>query len=635
MCGILGHVTFSGAHPSPAAFDYALRQLRHRGPDDQGAHRAAGPGEVRVSMGQTRLSILDLSSAGHQPMFSPRSGACVVFNGEVYNFRELRAKLETKGYTFSSQCDTEVVLAAYDEYGEDFSRHFFGMFAIAVWDMKRQRLVLTRDRLGIKPFYYYWDQNQFAWGSEVSAIAALPGLRLEVDPAAVRQCLLGGYITHPMSIYRQIRKLPAGHRMTIELARPDPRPIAYWNALDYYAAPRTFRDEGEVLDALRAELTAAVRRRLISDVPLGAFLSGGIDSSLIVALMRSVHSGTVRTFTIGFDDGRWNEAPQARAIARHLGTQHEEHVVSETNVLDLARTTADYLDEPFADPSMIPTMALCRMTRRHVTVALSGDGGDELFWGYLSYTNKTLDWFPRFNAVPRAVRGALSAGLRALPGRRWRVWGQLLTYHDLADYAFGPTVWRPWEYPQLLRQAAPGNRNVDIAREVMARLKDAPIDVLTGAVDVQSYLVDNCLTKVDRASMAFALEARVPILDHHVVQLAASIPIEFKTAGRIQKRLLKQLLGERVPRALWERPKKGFGVPLVHWFRTSLRDWARDELFSPSGQLHDWLNRAELERVWNDHQSGRQDRADLIWSCLQLAGWERRMRRIEQARPAA
>lgn len=628
MCGILGKITFQGEHESTEVFDHALGQLDHRGPDDQGAHHGVTQDGIRISLGQTRLSILDLSEAGHQPMQSPRSGAWMVYNGEAYNFREVRDSLRKSGLQFHSECDTEVLLAAYDHHGEEFIDPFHGMFAICIWDAKKNQVVLLRDRLGIKPLYYYWDGKQFAFASEITALAALPTLKLEVSQYAIRQFLMRGFIPHPLSIYENVWKLAAGHRMTLDLGRPQISPVRYWDSLDYYANPREFRDEGQVLDAIDERLRRAVKLRLVSDVPLGAFLSGGVDSSLVVSMMRQVHGGTVRTFSIGFSEDRWNEAPAARRIAEYLGTEHEEFYLTEENILEAARTASDHYDEPFADPSCIPTLELSRLTRRFVTVALSGDGGDELFWGYTTYDSRGLKWFRRAQFLPYPLRVGMAAPLRLFNENLLERIGHQLTFRDLNDFFMGTAMWHPWLYHDLQRERITGSRFIEIGRRVMNRLPGAPIDVLTGAFDLQSYLVDDILTKVDRASMSVALEARVPILDHKVVELAASIPVRFKTAGREQKHLLRALLTRYLPRELWERPKMGFGVPLVHWLRTSLRDWARDELLSPGSNLHQWLNRAELERMFNDHVSGRRNVADLIWACLQLAGWDRRMSRI-------
>ena len=631
MCGVLGKITIRGRHESPEEFAWALHILDHRGPDDRGTHHCTTPAGVRISFGQTRLSILDLSQAGHQPMISPRTGAIAAYNGEVYNFQELRQRLESKGHKFASRCDTEVVLAAYDDCAEDFVDECRGMFAIAIWDPQRNRLVLARDRLGIKPLYYYWDGAQFAFASEVTALAALPELELEVCQDALRQFLLYGYVPAPLSIFKNVHKLPPAHLLTIDLQNPSPSVRRYWNATDYYASPRSFKNERDVIDALRCELTEAIRYRLISDVPLGVFLSGGIDSSLVVSLMRQVHTGPLRTFTVGFSMPEWNEAPSAKAIAEHLGTQHQEYYLSEENILSAARTASDHYDEPFADESSIPMTALSRMTRREVTVALSGDGLDELFWGYNNYTSRSMPLYEPLQHVPRWLRKAVGGGMKLRRGTRWSEWGSWLAFEDFAAFFVRPTLWRPGFYPDLQIQRSESNCLIEIGRRATARLAGRDKDMLSGVIDLHGYMVDDILTKVDRASMAVALEVRVPCLDHKVVELAASIPVAFKTAGGEQKHLPKALLAEYVPRNLWDRPKRGFGVPLVHWLRNALKDWAHDELGSRDTHLHDWLDRRELEAMLDDHCSGRKDVARLIWGCAQLAGWDRRVTGIRNA----
>jgi len=630
MCGILGVVTFRGAHPSEQSFDRALGLLDHRGPDDRGALHDSLPSGGRISLGQTRLSILDLSPAGHQPMVSERTGTAIVFNGEAYNFREVRAGLQAAGVSFHSECDTEVLLAAYDQRQDDFIEPFRGMFAIGLWDRARNRLLLVRDRLGIKPLYYYWDGRTLAFASELTAIAALPDLQLDVCQDAMRQYLWRGFIPYPLSIYKQIRKLPAGYRLSISLADPRPEATPYWDALDYYASPRSYAGPIEAVDAIEDVLSEAVRLRLISDVPLGAFLSGGIDSSLVVALMRKVHSGTVRTFSIGFDEDRWNEAPAAKRIAEHLGTQHEEMYISRENLLEQVPCVSRHYDEPFADSSAIPTLALAKLTRRHVTVALSGDGGDELFWGYDQYSAKSNAIFPWVQWIPGAVRKSIGAGLRAFRGSSLERWGHLIAFDDFAQFYARTDHWHPWTFAGLHRANVSMHRQLEIGREVAARLGDQDRDRHMSAADLKSYLVDDILTKVDRATMAVALEARVPILDHKVVELAAGIPYSIKKHGNEKKHLLKELLARHVPRPLWDRPKMGFGVPLVHYFRGPLRDWARDELFSHDHSLAEWLNMNVVQQVYDEHVSGRRDCASLLWACLQLAGWDRRMREIRR-----
>jgi asparagine synthase (glutamine-hydrolysing) len=627
MCGILGIVTFEGRHPSPDEFNHALGQLDHRGPDDRGAAHMNGPANVRISMGQTRLSILDLSPAGHQPMTSPRTGATIVYNGEVYNFRDVRKELASGGMKFTSECDTEVLLAAYDHRQDQFIHDFRGMFAIGILDHARQRLLLLRDRLGIKPLYYYWDGRRLAFASELTALAALPGLDLEICHDAMSEYLKRGYIPHPLSIYKKVRKLPAGCMLDLNLSRPDPQPKTYWDALTHYERPLAFACEQEVLDALAERLEESVKLRLISDVPLGAFLSGGIDSSLVVAMMRRVHSGTVKTFTVGFDEPGWDEAPAAKKIAEHLGTQHEEFYISRDNLLDIVRHTADYYDEPFADSSAIPMLALSRMTRRHVTVALSGDGGDELFWGYDSYTSRSARLYPLIAAFPDFLRRG-AASLMKKTGGSLNRWGHIIDYQDCAAFLLRSTISQPWHDHGLLKHGTNGSCQVDMGREIAARLGTRDLNRLMSAIDLRSYMVDDILTKVDRATMSVALEARVPILDHRVVELAAAIPYSFKTAGGEKKHLLKALLSRYVPRNLWDRPKKGFGIPLVKYFRGPLKEWARDELRSTDHHLGEWLDMSVVHRMLDDHIAGRRDASALLWACLQLAGWDRRLRRI-------
>ena len=563
-------------------------------------------------------------------MISPRSEACIVYNGEVYNLHEIRQRLESRGYKFHSHCDTEVVLAAYDDCPDSFIDECRGMFALGIWDPQQKQLMLARDRLGIKPLYYYWDGRQFAFASELTALAAMPTLDLDVCPNAIRQFLLYGYIPAPLSIFKNVSKLPAAHVLTLDLAHPRLLIHRYWDATDYYANPKRFKDEDEVLDAMRCELTDAIRYRLISDVPLGAFLSGGIDSSLVVSLMREAHSGTLRTFTVGFSVSKWNEAPAAKAIAEHLGTRHEKYYLSEENILSAARTAADHYDEPFADESNIPTLALSRMTRQQVTVALSGDGLDELFWGYTNYQSRSMPYYEPLQRIPPWIRKVAGAAMQLRRGTLWSEWGAWLGFRDFAEFFVRPVLWRPGYYPRLQLQKGNSDCLLEIGRRVTALLPGRSKDLLSGAVDLHGYLVDDILTKVDRASMSVALEVRVPYLDHKVVQLAASIPIAFKTAGREQKHLPKALLAQYLPRHLWDRPKRGFGVPLVHWLRNALKDWAYDELSSRDTHLHDWLEPSELQAMLDDHTSGRRDVGRLIWGCTQLSGWDRRVSRIRR-----
>jgi asparagine synthase (glutamine-hydrolysing) len=630
MCGILGKITLSGTHESQEIFNKALNQLNHRGPDDHGVYHTTTPDNVRISLGHTRLSILDLSRAGHQPMVSTSTGSVIVYNGEVYNFKELRATLSGKGFSFASNCDTEVILAAYDDAEENFTSALNGMFAVGIWDKARKRIILARDRLGIKPLYYYWDEKQFAFSSEVTALAALPSLHLEIDQDAMRQYLMYGYIPAPFSIYRKVRKLPAGCMLLLSPNNSGPVIARYWDVMDYYSSPIPFQSEQEVLAALRHELTQSVRRRLISDVPLGTFLSGGVDSSTVVAFMRQVNAGPVKTFTIGFSEQAWDEAPMARRIADYLGTEHHEFYFSESNTLELVRTAAHFYDEPFADPASIPTLALSRFARTQVTVALSGDGGDELFWGY-NYYKSPAYIRQLYNLAPYSFRRVVSMGLQQIPLEIFKRWGHVLGHKDMLAYQLSPGIWSPrLYYPGLHRYSSDLCRPLEIGNEVLSKLEKRSWNTKTGAIDVQCSLVDQMLIKIDRASMSTALEVRVPMLDYNVVQLAARIPSRFKTEGGELKYLIRKLLGELLPPHLWDRPKKGFSVPLEPWFRTILKEWVCDELASTDHHLFDWLDRNELHAAIDDHMRGRRNGARLIWACLQLAGWDRKITSIRK-----
>jgi asparagine synthase (glutamine-hydrolysing) len=635
MCGILGKVTFSGRHESAVEFTYALNQLINRGPDDSGVFEDCLTNNRRISLGHRRLSILDLSDAGHQPMISPSSGTVCVYNGEIYNFKDIRNQLRALGHEFHSECDTEVVIAAYDEWGSDFLDQFIGMFAVAIYDPKRQRLLLARDRLGIKPLYLYSDGNQLAFSSEVSALAALPTLKLEVRPDAVHHLLLYGYIPAPLSIYRNVEKIKPGHKVVVDLSDQKTVHQQYWDAVHYYARPANFRSEEEVVEAITAELKDAVNRRLISDVPIGAFLSGGIDSSLIAAFMQELSSSPIKTFTIGFSDSDFDEAPYAKRMAEYLGTEHTELYIDEHSVLDIAQNTSNYFDEPFADTSAVPTLALSRMTRQHVTVALSGDGGDELFWGYNNYAFASFRRYDELRNVPRSLRLIAAQILQLLPSNAMQSRGFQLKFRDFVEfYLRNHQLSLKVMYPGL-HPCNPEFEDIldTVNRRIYERLENIPRDSVTGAMDLHTYLPDDILAKVDRATMSVGLEARVPMLDHNVVQLAASIPTEYKTRNGQLKYLLRLVLSQQVPQDIWDRPKKGFGIPISRWLRTSLRDWAHEELFSSETSLNSWIDKSEMRRAFSDHQEGRVDNKRLIWAGLQLSGWDQRMRRIRLGMP--
>jgi len=628
MCGIAGILS---PHAGCVAQDLLRRMtdtLHHRGPDDSDLwlDEAAGLG-----LGHRRLSILDLSPLGRQPMHSASGRFVICFNGEVFNFARLRAELEPLGHAFRGGSDTEVLLAAIEEWGlESAVKRFVGMFAFALWDRQERVLSLVRDRVGIKPLYYGFTQGKggrdFVFGSELKALRAHPDFCADIDREALTLYFRHNYIPAPFSIHTGAKKLPAGHILTLAPGR-QPALSAYWSAEEVYAkgaASPFCGGETEALDRLEALLKDAVGLRMLADVPLGAFLSGGVDSSLVVALMQAQSSRPVKTFSIGFAEAAFNEAPHARAVAAHLGCEHTELLLSERDLLDIVPLVPRFWDEPFADSSQIPTYAVCKLARQHVTVALSGDGGDELFFGYDRYSYARRWWLLLCRAPLPARR--LAAGLASLGPerltRRLGTFGQRLLWRlDALGITDFPAFYkrlvshhpRPWE---MVRKAGPEARTA--------------IDLVPGAADqyramslwdVLTYLPDDILTKVDRASMAVSLEARVPLLDHRVVEFAASLPTNLKVRDGGGKHLLKQLLYRHVPRDIVDRPKMGFGVPIDKWLRNELRPWCEDLLQHETLERQGHLDAGAVTRMWRDYLAGKGSWSYHLWDVLMFQSW--------------
>ncbi len=640
MCGITGFWSDPPLPPEDARAQVQIMAaaLEHRGPDDHGAWLDAPRG---LALGHRRLSILDLSEEGHQPMARPHRRYVLCYNGEIYNFRELRADLEAEGLRFRGQSDTEILLGALHQWGlERALSRLNGMFAMAVWDLQTRQLTLVRDRLGIKPLYYGQLGAAVVFGSELAALTAFDGFDAPVDRSALAAYMRYNVVPAGASIYQGVRKLPPGCLVTFRHPRHTPAERRWWAADEVVAEARAscaLRTPQDAVDAVEALLKDAVRQRMIADVPLGAFLSGGIDSTTVVALMRAVGGGPVRTFTIGFSEGAYNEAEDAKRVAAHLGVDHTELYLSPQDALDVVPRLPHMFDEPFADSSQIPTHLVSRLAREHVTVALSGDGGDELFGGYNRHT-----WAPglwrRMRHVPAPVRRWAARRLRAVSPLAW----------DRGFAALGRAL------PPRLRVRTPGDKlhklanvaDADSAMAVYRRLVShwpSPLEVVRadreapagglGAPgdlgftetmmlqDLQRYLPDDILTKVDRASMAVGLEARVPLLDHRVVELAWSLPIGWKIRDGVGKWPLRQVLDRHVPRALVERPKMGFGIPIDAWLRGPLRDWA-EALLRP-GRLasEGYFHPAPIRRMWEAHLSGRCNAQHELWDVLMFQAW--------------
>jgi asparagine synthase (glutamine-hydrolysing) len=616
--------------------------IAHRGPDDSGAWVDGAAG---IALGFRRLSIVDLSPLGHQPMESASHRFVVTFNGEVYNHRDLRRELESVGCQFRGHSDTEVILAAFERWGIRTSvRRFVGMFAIAVWDRQRRELSLIRDRLGIKPMFVYHRPGLVTFGSELKAIVACDEFDSALDLASLTSYLRYLYVPAPRSIFERVSKLSPGHILTVsDAASSLPESVPYWSVESIAAAgnDEPFRGtDGDAVSQLEALLTDATRLRMQADVPLGALLSGGIDSSTVVALMQASADRPVKTFTIGFDRREFDEAQHARAIASHLGTDHTELYLTGHDALAVVPTLAEMFDEPLADPSQIPTFLVCQLARRQVTVALTGDGGDELFGGYNRYIHgeRLIGGFQNW---PRPIRRLTAASLTSVSAHRWnrmqdalrpvfpaagrtRLIGEKVhKFGDLlrADSSFGMyrSLLSAWQNPEVFVAGAGPNASSDPGPR-----GDESLSLLEQMMlaDQGAYLPDDLLAKVDRASMAVSLEARVPILDHRVVEFSWMLGRKFKLRDGRGKWILRQILYKHVPASLVDRPKMGFSVPIAEWLGGPLKDWAGDLLLStePGGVLRGDIVREE----WDRFLAGNIASAPGIWALVMFQAWQAR-----------
>ena len=639
MCGIAGFI-LPAAELDAAELEARARRMAgaiaYRGPDAEGYWCAPDAG---VALAHRRLAILDLTPAGAQPMASADGALVIVFNGEIYNFRELRAQLPAQAWRGHS--DTEVLLAAITAWGlEAALGRCVGMFAFALWDRRNRELILARDRLGEKPLYYGTSGGALLFGSELKALTAWPGWRGAIDRAALDDFTRHSCIHAPRTIYRDVRKLPAGCLLRVprdraaEVLAIDPRP--YWSLQTVAAAPPAPMSEPDAIARLEALLAGAVAGQMVADVPVGAFLSGGIDSSLIVALMQRASGRAVKTFSIGFNEDAYNEAHFARAVAVHLGTDHTELYVNPADAMAVIPRLAAMYDEPFADSSQIPTHLVAQLARRSVTVSLSGDGGDELFGGYNRYFWAERIW-RRMRVVPVSVRGVLGAGVRAVPPAAWdaawkwapRKW-QLVQPGDKLHKLAGLAAARNGReaYAWLIAQ----HRARDSMVEGVGNVAGAGGHALWGTpgrrladdmmlADALGYLPDDILVKVDRATMATSLESRTPFLDHRVVEFAFGLPIGMKIRAGQGKWLLRQLLYRHVPQALIERPKMGFGVPIDSWLRGPLKEWAAALLEPRRLAREGFLRPAPVTAAWNQHQGGRRNLQHLLWNVLMFQAW--------------
>ena len=625
MCGITGWANLDSYTPAPAGARELLHamceRMVHRGPDSEGSYVTNG-----VALGMRRLAIIDLVT-GEQPVFNEDKSVSAVLNGEIYNYRELRTDLEKRGHAFRSASDTEVLPHLYEEYGDEMIRELNGMFAFALWDNRRRRLLIARDRFGEKPLYWGVFDKTLLFASEPKVLLAHPSVKPSLNLQALRQYLSFDYVPAPLSIYDGINKLPAAHKLVLEDGRVHTE--RYW-CLSYKTA-EPVPSEDEAAEHLRELMADAVRMRLVSDVPLGVLLSGGVDSSTVAALAVRASPEAVKTFSISFAEASFDESAYARGVAKFLGTDHHEERLSANLAANLVSEIGAWMDEPFSDPSLVPTYLLSRFTRKHVTVALGGDGGDELFAGYPMYAG--LRWAEFYKRVPSFLRaGVVEPLVRRLPVKTKNLSFDYKALRFVTGAKYDPVarhhVWfgsfTPEEQIDLLTPDALATSDSDIyaqARQFAEECDSQDLVTQMQSVDTRLYLAEDILTKVDRASMAVSLEVRAPFLDPRVAEFAASLPGHYKLRGQKTKYILKKAVKELLPPFVTRRGKKGFGVPVAEWLKVKLRPLARDLLSPERVRRAGVFNPEYIARLQDEHERGVANHRKLLWTLLMFELW--------------
>lgn len=622
MCGITGFVDFSG-RSGPETLKRMADAIVHRGPDDEGLE-CFQDAAASVGLGFRRLAILDLSPAGHQPMQDPADGSWIAFNGEVYNFRVIRTELESAGHVFRSHSDTEVILHALRAWGLSAVDRFIGMFAIAWYRPAARKLVLIRDRAGVKPLFYHWNGQQFLFGSELKTFHRHPGFRKAIDPDALGLFFRFGYIPAPYCIFKETHKLPPGHWLELDLPSRTFSVHKYWNLPELLLHPAPALSDAEVEVETERLLVSAFRYRMIADVPVGVFLSGGYDSSCVAALLQSNSGSKIRTFTIGFEDERFNEAAHAKKVAQYLGTDHHEHFCTYREAMDIVPRLPDIYDEPFGDQSAVPTTLVSSIARQHVTVALSADGGDELFAGYPRH-RKSMSYLQRLARIPASLRRSAAVLLPVASGRdlsradRREKLREFLRAGDVAaQFRIINETYTATEAQELMGlPVKPLSTRFDAGAEY-GRIDDPLQQVLT--LEYQTYLVEDILQKVDRATMSVSLEGREPFLDHRIAEWVGRLPARFKMDDAGQKILLRNIVHRHIPREIMERPKMGFGVPLVDWLKTDLRPFL-EETLREEAFVHGLLDPVQVGRLKSAYLQGRLENFERLWYVLMFQSW--------------
>ena len=631
MCGIAGFVDFKKRN-TEADLQGMTSCLQHRGPDGQGIF-FRGIKDAAIGLGHRRLSIIDLSSAANQPMHY--DGLHLIFNGEIYNYEEIRNALIAKGHQFITHSDTEVILHSWREWGQNAIHQWHGMFAIAMWDEKNDEFICIRDRAGVKPLHYYRNDGLFIFGSELKSFINHPYFIKEISRQAVASFLQYGCVSHPHTIYKDTYKLPPGHLLKLNLSTKQYQVIQYWNVYDYYNKPKLNIGLREATEETEKILQKAFQYRMVADVPVGVFLSGGYDSSCVTALLQKNSTEKIKTFTIGTTDSRLNEAPYAKEIAQHLGTDHTEYYCTPQEALEIIPELPHYYDEPFADSSAIPTILVSRLAKKKVTVALSADAGDEIFAGYNRY-----DYISRYGKkisfIPKPVRKAAVAAMESISSEKIPYLRNKQNFHSrydkLKNLLGDPS---PSELLKNLSQVFTKKEIDSLFDEPVIELKTAhsntelksgysdPLSYMM-AIDYQTYMVDDILQKVDRATMSVSLEGREPFLDQDIIEWAAQIPSEYKYYKGQKKYILRQIVHQYIPKEIMERPKMGFGIPIENWLSNELKNLVDEYLSEQNLKAHGLFNIEVVRKIVSDFLSGRKEKHLKVWYLLMFQMWYKR-----------
>ncbi len=628
MCGITGFVSLNKISQREDLVRMTSI-LSHRGPDGDGCYYS-NRNNYAVGLGHRRLSIIDLSTAANQPM--EYDGLHIVYNGEIYNYNEIRNELITLGHQFLTHSDTEVILHAWKQWGEKSIDRWRGMFAIALYDESSNELTCIRDRAGVKPFYYYFKDGLFLFGSELKALMAHPQFEKTIDPNTVASFLQYGYISFPYSIFKNTFKIPAGHLLRLKIDSGTIELKQYWNVYDHYNKPKLSISLPEAIEETEKILSESFAYRMVSDVPVGVFLSGGYDSSCVTALLQKDRTEKIKTFTIGTTDNKLDEAPFAKEIAAHLGTDHTEYYCTSQEALDIIPDLPYYYDEPFADSSAIPTILVSRLARKKVTVALSADAGDEVFAGYNRY-----DYISRYGnkiaAIPKPLRKLMAFIMESVSSERVPYFSRKRNFHSrydkLKNLLHDPStsellknlnlVYSDNDIHRLMKEPFHELKTHHKSDELKPEFSD-PLSFMM-AIDYQTYMADDILQKVDRATMSVSLEGREPFLDQHIIEWAAQLPSEYKYYNGEKKYILKQIVHKYVPENIMKRPKMGFGIPVETWLAKELKDLVMENLSNENLKKHGLFNVSEVEKILSDFYKGRTEKYLKIWNLLMFQIW--------------